>query len=290
MFGVLRRDGVVIPFAVLSGGQWRSPWPTSLRHRALPLNLESIPEAWWGGARRAWRVFRPDAGIAELEIRRPVTVPTMCDVRLGLSTTYPSAALVPPVEGPHPKDGLAFAGAIDIRPIERLPAGDRRRASLPARIRDEVGRAEERAIRAASDEWRHPVGRKARGGYPFEIEELYAATAPARGATTLYFEGAKRYPAGPRDDGCGPETFVRGWLQEDGERLVPVGVSAVLTYCDRAGASYLLPLGSVEVGRRSYWLVQYSGWDHEWYSVVRIEPRSVRPELDYFAGACRTGP
>src|SRR5689334_10017948 len=46
--GVLRNDGIVIPFAVFDGKEWSEPWPTVLRSVDLPIDIANVPQKWWG--------------------------------------------------------------------------------------------------------------------------------------------------------------------------------------------------------------------------------------------------
>ena len=43
LLGVMRRDGVIIPFAFFDG-DWSSPWPTSLQNLDLPVTLDAVPK------------------------------------------------------------------------------------------------------------------------------------------------------------------------------------------------------------------------------------------------------
>src|SRR5690349_24999088 len=46
--GALRRDGIVIPFAVFDGKNWSAPWPADLNVNDQPTPVADIPRAWWG--------------------------------------------------------------------------------------------------------------------------------------------------------------------------------------------------------------------------------------------------
>src|SRR6478672_2385782 len=48
--GVLRRDGVVSPFAAFDGKRWSAPWPVDVRGLDLPIGVQGIPAKWWGKA------------------------------------------------------------------------------------------------------------------------------------------------------------------------------------------------------------------------------------------------
>jgi hypothetical protein len=45
--GVLRRDGMVLPFAAYDGRQWQAPWPADPRYAELPISLDSIDRVCW---------------------------------------------------------------------------------------------------------------------------------------------------------------------------------------------------------------------------------------------------
>ena len=73
-------------------------------------------------------------------------------------------------------------------------------------------------------------------------------------------------------------TFVSGWLigredelLKDKERIKPKQVKVIVTSCDFASASIMLPLGVVRVKDKALWAVQWSGWTHEHYSVLEVK-------------------
>ena len=65
-----------------------------------------------------------------------------------------------------------------------------------------------------------------------------------------YVEAVRRFPAGPDDKGCGLITWVRGWVIERVGQDPDIHVTARVTYCDREGVSFMLPLGQLDAGRR----------------------------------------
>jgi hypothetical protein len=79
-----------------------------------------------------------------------------------------------------------------------------------------------------------------------------------------------------------------GWvLEEPRESKAKIDVSAKVTYCDRVGGMYMLPFGRIRLKDRQFWVFQYSGWDQEWYSVVRVSPRRLFFEAEFYAGGRR---
>src|SRR5438552_2142751 len=65
--GVLRRDGVVVPFATFDGRNWASHWPRPAIELTVPINIESVPSGWWGptGPLAAWEAWVAGAGDRE---------------------------------------------------------------------------------------------------------------------------------------------------------------------------------------------------------------------------------
>ena len=95
---MLRRDGVIFPFATFNGDNWRVSWPVNLSAVDIPLGLNDIPERWWGTPTPGqWRAHLANGELIDLELRAPVTFRMwFCRNRLGLSTSYQSPLTLPP--------------------------------------------------------------------------------------------------------------------------------------------------------------------------------------------------
>ena len=285
---VLRADGILLPFASFDGDDWRASWPSDLSGQDLPVNLASVPRSWWGGTEPGpWRLFTPDGGAPQqVTPGAPAMIRVGAAVRLGLRTDYAAAKMnVPPFAVAYPKTGLAVAGDVDIKPISIVSLAAPSSQALVQMVREEVNEVEERTIGAlrSNTGWRHPIDTKVRASIGPQLEALYV-TANA-GAQVSYVEMAKKYPPGPKDEGCGLETFVTGWIMKDVKEERPkFDLKAIVVYCDRDRASYMLPLAHVIVRDRTYWIYQMSGQDHEWYAVAEAARNRVRVVAEYFAG------
>ena len=51
--GVLRRDGVIVPFAAFDGKRWSNSWPGPALDLTVPVGLRAVPSSWWGPAKKA---------------------------------------------------------------------------------------------------------------------------------------------------------------------------------------------------------------------------------------------
>ena len=297
MFGVLRSDRVLLPFAAFDGDDWSTPWPAAIgpgrpgAPEELPLNLAAIPDDWWGGEEPGgWRLWPRDAGAGVMfKLVAPVVMRIGTERRLGVRTDYPAQTkpLVPPYEVPYPKEGLAVAGNVVIGAIPTVSLLAPSAQKLVGRIRPEIEEAEERAISAIRSEtgWSHPLDRPLRRKFFPVIEALYSTALAEAGSAVSYVEIVKKYPPLPEDKGCGLESFITGWVHQTAEDVrLRTELKAVVTYCDRENASYMLPLGFVTLRNRTHWIFQMSGQDHEWYVVAELTPGRARYRAEYYAG------
>ena len=288
VLAVLRRDGIIFPFAAFRGSVWSAPWPGGLREVELPINLASIPERWWGGWRPdSWRAWMPDGTSREIQAQAPAQFRVHCAIRLGVRTDYRPTDPLPvlPVE-PFPKDGLAATGGIRVEPIEIVKPSASEWVALAVDLLEQFGRVEDSEVSAAADRsgWRHPFPRESRKKLPVRIESWYRTRV--QDTMFSYIEAVRSYPPGPQDDGCGLETVFSGWIyHENGTLLKRTDLGARLTYCDRVNATYMLPFGRIQVKDRVYWVAQYSGHESEGYGVVRLAGTRATAVADYFAGS-----
>jgi hypothetical protein len=280
--GVLRRDGVIIPFAAFDGKTWTDNWPLPDLDLQVPVSVRDVPSAWWGPTPplerwQAWTGGEP----AEIRVVQPDWVDAPCTRQVGLRTDYKSALPAPAgSELPFPKDGLAVSPP---QPVERIdvipPESAERRLLMPLLL--EVFNKEERNT---ENRYGHPVPRRAREGRAPDIEAVYAFGQHPR---VYYIEATRRYRLlGQQPDECAALAFATIWFAFDGAQVRELESAVDLLRCDRAGASYMLPLGVMRAAGKPYWLAQFASFDHERYAVIEIKPKTVSAVLDVWGGSC----
>jgi hypothetical protein len=280
--GVLRRDGIIIPFAAFDGKRWRNAWPMPALELTIPIDLRGIPSRWWGPTPaldhwQAWIVGEPQ----NLRVVQPDWIEAHCLRQIGLRTDYRPAEPAPPrAEQPYPKDGLVISPA---QPVERIaivrPESDEARG-----LSNAVQEAFNKAERATEDAWGHPVSRRAREGRAPELEAVYAFGDYPR---TYYVEASRRYRVlGQAADDCEAVGFGTGWFTKEDFNVSPLQMTVDLLRCDRRGANYMLPLGAMRIDRTLYWLAQFAGWNSERYVVVEIKPKTVEAVVSAWGGSC----
>jgi hypothetical protein len=299
--GVLRRDGVLIPFAAFNGRTWETPWPGSDLRSPLPIGLGDVPRRWWGGVGPdvPWHAWLPEGEKRPLKLIRPLHVPIFCGGHLAIATDYRGEALTerqPTV----PKDAVATAGDVTVLPITQVSLNSPDAARLVDAITDRFNEEEALAEKHFTN-WTHPYGPIARSRRPIALEAFYRATdtSPDGDFRTSYIEAVRRFPAGLSDQGCGLITFVRGWVTEYRDKKPEINLGARMTYCDRGDVSFMQPFGRVRLERGSgrgggpadvYWFYQTSSWRDEFYTVAAVSPQGVRPVLVVAGGGCPQEP
>jgi len=286
--GALRRDGVVIPFASYDGKNWTMRWPAPAREPEIPINLRSIPSKWWAaGPLTAWATWVDGRAGAAVNVLRPDVVDVHCVRQVGLRTDYASRLpMAAPDEQPYPKDGLAIAPPQTLEPIETIEVrAPQLNGFLPV-----LHEAFDKAERITAGTFNHPVPQRVREQMEPSIEAVYAfGQAPRiyyveshRQYDVLTAEGRFPFEDSPR---CGM-AFGTGWFSRDEKGFHSLDMSVRIVRCDKYGATYMLPFGAMHLGSRTYWIAQFSGWDHERYAVVSVDSRTAEAVVNASGGGC----
>jgi hypothetical protein len=280
--GVLRRDGVILPFAVFDGKKWSSPWPGPTGDLTVPIDLRAVPKGWWGvGAPLEMWQIAPGDGAGAARIVQPDWVNIHCARYVGLRSDYQPPQPAPPrTTQPYPKDGLAVSPPHAIDRVEILPpASPELRALLPA-----VHTAFNDAERDVESQYGHPISRRAREGIAPTVEAVYAYGDSPR---VYYVEALRPYrQLGQQVGDCSAVGSGTGWFVRSGGEVRLLTMVVDILNCDRQSASYMLPLGVVRLNDRLFWLAQFSGWDHERYVVLEVKKKSVDVVVNRWGGSC----
>jgi len=279
--GVLRRDGVVIPFAVFDGKSWSARWPKPTLDLIVPTDVGSVPEKWWGatGPLDTWFAVIGSGTPRPMKVVQPDWVDVHCVRQIGLHTDYRSDQLPPPPgEQPYPKDGLAIAPSRPVEPVAIVPPAGPEASALLAELKDAFNRAERQPAGKAD----HPTKRELREDKDPKIEAVYEHGTEPR---VYYVEATREYQTFGFHE-CVIMSFGTGWFVRENGKFRSLAMAVDVIGCDRQGASYMLPLGVVRTGTRLFWLVQFSGWDRERYAVIEPKIKSVDAVVNIWGGGC----
>src|SRR5262249_26367532 len=173
---VLRRDGIMVPFAAFNGHEWSAPWPTSDESVALPIALDDVPKKWWGVPASAdWTAWMvSDGSHHPVKLVKPAQVRVFCGGHIGVKTDYTGESVderAPSV----PKDALVVGASADAVKVDQIPAislYSQDAARVVKTITDEFNKQEAEAA-ARFTNWVHPYSQTAREALPIELEAFY---------------------------------------------------------------------------------------------------------------------
>jgi hypothetical protein len=279
--GILRRDGIIVPFATFDGRNWSARWPRPALDVTVPIDVRSVPSAWWGatGPLDNWEAWAQSGQAQPIRVAQPDWIDVHCLRQIGLRTDYRASEFPPPAtEQPYPKDGLAISPPRPIEPIQSVAPAAGEAVALTAVLQEAFNEAERKTAR----KFEHPVKQAVRERMTPAIEAVYSHGGEPR---VYYVESRREYTEmGTRE--CTKVSFGTGWFVREGGKYRPLSMVVDALNCDRLGASYMMPLGVVRVGSRVFWLVQFSGWDHERYVVIEPKARAVDAVISTFGGGC----
>jgi hypothetical protein len=280
--GVLRRDGIVLPFAVFNGKRWSAPWPAPAADLTVPIDMRAVPKRWWGlgAVLENWEIMLA-RGERAVRVVQPDWVEIHCSRYVGLRTDYQPPEPPPPrTVQPYPKDGLAVSPP---HPVERVEivslASTEIRALLPA-VQTSFNEAE----REVESRFGHPIMRRAREGVAPSLEAIYAYGDNPR---IYYIEAIRPYRRlGQSLDECAAIGSGTGWFVRDAAGVRALTMVVDVLNCEREAASYMLPLGVMPLNDHLYWLAQFSGWGHERYVVLDVKKKTVEVVINKWGGSC----
>jgi len=285
LLAVVRRDGVVIPFADYAGRKWKTHWPVPGEKREVPLTLADVPGGWWGSVPHtaAWGIWPVGSVRQPLTIYGPVLFYPHCQTNIGLRSSYQALEPIPPpTQHHHPKDGVAIAGAaIPVEPITVLNEASPEWALIPKVIGDGFNRAED-AVRGAANAQFAPIADTQRQTAPTTLEVLCRSAGGLPGASIYYFEAVRRYA--PLT--FGQATFFWGLAHQDVTGKFAVYLYAVPTMGQMREVTYTTPLAMIRVEDVPLWIVQRAGFGWEEYAVLDVSKPKPTVVIATYGGGC----
>jgi len=290
--GVVRRDGIMIPFATYDGQRWVNTWPEPKADLEVPISLRDVPKQWWGraGMPPSWTFWSLDGKSRPLKILAPARLKVHCEGAVGLRTDYlPMAPPPPPAQHHQPKDGLAVSATMPIEPVEVLNNRQPEWGDTAQQLQYPVSSAEETVIGKMRD-WPSTVSPEQRARTPSKLEVLCRSSGQTPDNPIFYFEAVKQYdkPLNPQwaPANCNMMTFVGGFLRKGADGKPRVNEWVAITDCNARSVDYLLPLGVLKLNGRIIWIVQFSGFGHERYTLLDVTEQGMVNLLNTHGGGC----
>ena len=285
--GLIRPDGILVPFAVFDGTSWIEAWPEPGEAIARDNMLAAVPSFWRKRQQQvpqAWHVAAERGAMVEINVLSHVVFDEHCGHQVGLLTD-----LHPRRADAHDKRLAADRAVPMILPLDLSAGGDR------AGWQDLVQLLEAEAARhenAAIADWERDSERASQlepapRRQPLRIRTLYAHRDT--GSRIMYYEVERQY-AKPISDSPGAEPsvlFVSGWIyQATGSAPATLNTVALITDPDFKGPVMMKQLGIVRAGGSALWVAQVHGYESEAVALFRIDAKGVQRVFSTFIGGC----
>ena len=279
--GVLRANGIIIPFARYDGTHWANSWPEPIYRTPAP--LEQIPREWLGGNDLTpnWRLWLPAGSTHAVRVLDLQYADTGCDGNWGLSTDFPKSLNVKPNNCPHPTIGIALSSGQPLQPMLPANHSDLPFSALERAFKESEDR-EISALRVPSEvEYLRPPDADSRTAVPIRVARAWR-TILNSGVMIYYIEANRSYPrpAGSPDSGCDNISAFRGWfVRRSFQEARVLHVRLSLTGCDFKGDLFATPMGLMVLQDGTYVITENDGWGSRSYEVLKIESDSVTSVL-----------
>jgi len=277
---MVRFDGRLVPFAAYDRGRWQRAWPEADHDVDAPRTVDDVDSIWRRRRERVprvWHVWPTSGGTLQARVKGLDVADTHCVSQIALRTD------LPPRRGARPlKFGIAIDSTVPIAAVEPVLPSDAAWKTATRLVLDNVAKLESATARTQHvqlpRETPPPVTR---------VAALYRERNSPR--SPMYFVAEKRYrtAASLQDPTCERVTVVTGWLVPTaGGALMLQNPQVFLSDCDRKEVATALPLGTIHIARRLFWVLQENGYENERYVIAEIEPKQTQYLVDVNAGGC----
>jgi len=269
--GILRQDGILIPFAAFDGTTWTNAWPSAMDFRPplAPDGLADIPRSWWGreGPVTEWELIRPNGIRQWIRVTGVAPFQTHCLANVGLTTDFQGDVVVPPHTSPVPSAGLTTTRPGLLEAVEEVPIGAAEFQVVSALLPEVFAGLEKPAWSTVPKAWRPAL----LGSLPAPVLRALYRSSIGDGLERFSFYATRTVPTftSPGSGIFEPMTVINGWLARSRRSALAVEhATAIVDSDDFKNSRILKPLAQVEIGGRHLWFGTSHGYEWETYVVV----------------------
>jgi len=299
--GVLRADGILIPFAQYSNGGWANPWPPSnsaggiyAESREATHSLEDLPEPWFkqcGQVPRTWYFWSSAAAPIVLKASKVLKVRAHSLTNWALSTNLPGRTSEDALDN---EIGIASSAKVKVDKMIGVSSKSPEDYDIAPDLKYFMEFAETEEV----NRWRgqHPpesairqfaLTKEERAKIQMSITKLYRSKPLNNGEYLYYFEAEKSYPNPGADAtrSCEDVSLYRGWISARGKGGWGFKDSQLtFTNCDRKGPSTATPLGIMTLKNRVFLFVKEHGWESASYMILELDNSGLHLLLETIGG------
>jgi hypothetical protein len=284
--GLMRSDGVLIPFAQYDGHKWLNPWPSARdASKDEPSTIADLSKPWFvsdGKSSPAWYIWWPKGTLHVLKPSKIVQVESHCEKEWGLTTELPQDLKKTNRDGII---GIAADKKREIDPVSEIDDKAEEWSKLSSFILSTFSRQEE--IQAADlSAFLPPPSQEERKAVSPTLSHLFRGDALITDQSLYYFEALKQYqkPIPGNDQSCN-DLFFRGWILRDTTgSLKPVTTTIGWTDCEKTDNT--IPLATLSLDHRIFVFALDLGYEGESYSIFELKNSEIELLLETAGGSC----
>jgi hypothetical protein len=292
LIGVLRSDGVLVPFAKYSQSQWSPPWPKPASStEETPTALTELKKPWFtqnGKPSTAWYFYSWEGEQQVLTTSKVVRAINHSGTNWGLATDYPPKS---GVEKHQRIVGIALETPHEVAGIDRLTDASPDWNMVVTFIEPTFEKIERDKIADPAS----AIGERETSVFPqseaerrktrLTLVQLYRNKASLDGRYIYYFEARKEYSSSSTDTGCANLSVLQGWIlrNQQGEFTL-LERQHSFTDCDQKGQRSVEAFIVLLVDNRRFLITQEHGWEDESYAVMELKDSSLSTVLEVMGG------
>lgn len=294
LVGILRRDGVIAPFAQYANRKWTNPWH-SRQPNDQPDELDTIADLekpWFQSFVKPtsdWYLWSPSGEPTTIKTSEAVRVCSHCQKVWGLLSDYPNP------EKPEKNECVRNVGAVlsekkQGRSMEKLTDTSADWKQMMTFLGPEFERAESSGLFDTIPHYTAqlpPAEERARK--PLSMLNLYRSQLTDDGQLLFYFEASKEYPkpSDSNDSGCNNISLLGGWALRDAQgNLALLDSQFNPTDCDWKEGGRVLPFMILQLDGKTFAIVEEDSYEGESYIILEIRRDGVHRVLETYAGSC----
>lgn len=291
--GVIRTDGVIVPFARYANLKWTNPWrnPVVSAQAHEPNTIADLRKPWYESFVKPsgeWYLSLPSGDALNLLTSRNVQVCSHCQQVWGLLSDYPGAE--PAQRNACVRTlGIAFSKKRPAQRMERLTSALSDWKEMLTFLGPEFERAENAGPTEAGQQYYAQIPRaEDRAKVPLSMLNLYRSQL-LDGRNLFYFEVSKEYrrPRGANDADCNNISLFGGWALRDVHGNVSLLDSQFQpTDCDRKEGGMTIPFDIFQLDGKTFAVVEEDNYEGESYIILEIRRDGIHRILETYAGSC----
>jgi len=277
-------DGSLVPFATYDHGVWAQPWPGAGNDDTPPVNPDDVPSVWQKQGVRVPRVWRvsPFSGapVIDAHVNGVGVIEAHCEAQAALKTD-----ILPSSGERHLKLGVAVDGSLAVALARELKQSNPLWAMAVRIVVASFPALEKAKVESEKPRLSYDAQPRETPEPAVALEELFADSESAPSA--VYFVAERRFRTSiPGGFDERPVTRVTGWLLPEAGSFRLVSPTVFLFPWHETVADSSLPMASLRVGGKIFWVVEVHGYEDERYTIAELSSTGARNALIVKGGGC----